>query len=98
MKEKPITPLPSKLLNAEAGLSAQAASTNVWKDAKTFASKIVDKDVFSDVVTLCRFFYKTEPVVATVINKLVEIGINDIIISKSGLSENEFRVFLSLKP
>lgn len=91
--------VPSRLLSkAEAALSAHAESTNVWKDAKTFAGKVVDKDEFSKTVTLCRFFYKTEPVVSTVINKLVEIGINDIIISKSGLSENEFRVFMALKP
>lgn len=90
--------LPDKLLKAEASYQAIAASTNVWKDAKTYSNKVVGKDEFSETVTLCRFFYKTEPVVATVINKLVEIGINDIIISKSGLSENEFRVFMALKP
>ena len=92
------TKVPVQLLKAESGLSSQAASTNVWKDVKTYASKTVTRDSFAELITLCRFFYKTEPVVATVINKLVEIGINDIIISKSGLSENEFRVFLSLKP
>jgi len=90
--------IPQKLLGAEASMAAQAASTNVWKDAKTFSTKVVDKAAYNEVVTLCRFFYKTEPVVSTVINKLVEIGINDIIISKTGLSENEFRVFLALKP
>lgn len=86
------------LLKAESSLAAQAASTNVWKDAKSYSTKVVDKAAYDEQVNLCRFFYKTEPVVATVINKLVEIGINDIIISKSGLSENEFRVFLALKP
>ena len=86
------------LLRAESSMMAQAASTNVWKDAKSFVNKVVDKQSFDDQVTLCRFFYKTEPLVATVINKLVEIGINDIIISKSGLSDNEFRVFTALKP
>jgi len=93
------TPIPQKLLGkAEAGFAAQAANTNVWKDAKTYSTKVVDKAAFDETITLCRFFYRTEPVVSTVINKLVEIGINDIIISKSGLSENEFRVFLALKP
>ena len=91
--------LPTKLLSkAEAATTAYATSTNVWKDAKTFAGKIVDKAAFDEQVTMCRFFYKTEPMVSTVINKLVEIGINDIIISKSGLSDNEFRIFSTLKP
>lgn len=96
--EPNIIPLPSRLLKAEASMAAQSASTNVWKDAKTYSTKIVDKDSFAEMVTLCRFFYKTEPVVSTVINKLVEIGINDLIISKNGLSDNEFRVFTALKP
>jgi hypothetical protein len=94
----PVEVLAGPLLKAESSMMAQSASTNVWKDAKTFSTKIVDKTAYDEQVTLCRFFYKTEPLVATVINKLVEIGINDIIISKNGLSDNEFRVFLALKP
>jgi hypothetical protein len=90
--------LPTQLASASFNMEAQAASTNVWKDAKTYALKVVDKVSYDEQINLCRFFYKTEPLVATVINKLVEIGINDIIISKSGLSDNEFRVFSALKP
>lgn len=90
--------LPKLLGKAESSMAAQAASTNVWKDAKTFSIKVVDKAAYDEQINLCRFFYKTEPVVSTVINKLVEIGINDIIISKNGLSDNEFRVFEALKP
>jgi len=91
-------PPPKKLQKAESSMMAQAASTNVWKDSKSYINKVVDKVSYDDQVSLCRFFYKTEPLVSTVINKLVEIGINDIIISKAGLSDNEFRVFTALKP
>lgn len=87
-----------KLSKSESALMPARASTNVWQDVKTDLTKAVDKTSFNNTVNLCRFFYKTEPIVSTVINKLVEIGINDIIISKSGLSDNEFRVFKSLKP
>jgi hypothetical protein len=97
IEEKVVIP-PKLAMASHAMNEAQAASTNVWTDAKLYLTKIVDKDSYDKQVALCRFFYKTEPVVATVINKLVEIGINDIIISKSGLSENEFRVFAALKP
>ena len=86
-----------KLAQAEAYMSA-AASVNPWKDNKTDSGKKTTYEEFIKTTDLCRFFYKTEPVVSTVINKLVEIGINDIIISKKGLSENEFRVFTALKP
>jgi hypothetical protein len=98
--DKPITTaMPKALLQkSESSLQAIATSTNVWKDVKTFSTKVIDKDAFAESVTLCRFFYRTDGMVSTVINKLVEIGINDIIISKSGLSDNEFRVFTSLKP
>jgi hypothetical protein len=98
VKEEAKPELSKMLAKAEAGMSAQAASTNVWQDPKTAIYKVVDKVEYDRIVNLCRFFYKTEPVVSTVINKLVEIGINDIIISKSGLSDNEFRVFQALKP
>lgn len=101
MKEKiesvaPADPL--RLLSKAESSMALAASTNVWKDPRAGLGLDVDKEDFNSTVDLCRFFYKTEPLVSTVINKLVEIAVNDIIISKSGLSENEFRVFLALKP
>jgi len=73
-------------------------TTNPWTDALKSMNKPYDYDKFVEVVNLCRFFYRTEPVVSTVVNKLVEIGINDLVFSKNGLSDNEFRVFSSLKP
>jgi hypothetical protein len=86
-----------KLAQAEVYMSA-LSSVNPWKETKTeFEEKTTYED-FVETTNLCRFFYKTEPVVATVINKLVEIGVNDIIISKKGLTDNEFRVFMALKP
>lgn len=59
-------------------------------------TKIVED--YQKSVTHCRFFYRTEPLVSTVIDKLVEIGINDLIFSKNKLSENEYRVFTAIKP
>lgn len=81
--------------------SATAATNdqikNPWSDVNKRSTTAYDYDAFVKDVDLCRFFYKTEPMVSTVINKLVEIGVNDIIFSKNGLSDNEFRVFLSIK-
>ncbi len=74
------------------------ASANPWQDVTNNFENQVDYEEYVDQVNEARFFYKTEPVVSTVVNKLVEIGINDLVISKSGLTENEFRVFQSLKP
>jgi hypothetical protein len=75
-----------------------STTTNPWTDALKAKDKKFDNEEFVKINSLCRFFYKTEPVVSTVINKLVEIGINDLIFSRNKLSENEFRVFTSIKP
>lgn len=73
-------------------------TTNPWTDALKSKDKKFDNEEFVKINSLCRFFYRTEPVVSTVINKLVEIGINDLVFSKNKLSENEFRVFMAIKP
>jgi hypothetical protein len=75
-----------------------STTTNPWTDALKAKDKKFDFEEFKKINSLCRFFYRTEPVVSTVINKLVEIGINDIVFSKNGLSENEFRLFSAIKP
>lgn len=86
------------LAKSSYGINLASASTNPWKDPSKDVDKEVEFDDFVKTIRLCQFFYTTEPIVSTVINKLVEIGINDLTISKSGLSENEFRVFTALKP
>lgn len=73
-------------------------TTNPWTDALKAKDKKFGYEEFVKINSLCKFFYRTEPVVSTVVNKLVEIGINDLVISKNKLSDNEFRVFTSLKP
>jgi mRNA-degrading endonuclease RelE of RelBE toxin-antitoxin system len=73
-------------------------TTNPWTDPLRAKDKKVDYDEYVKLNSLCRFFYKSEPVVSTVVNKLVEIGINDLVFSRNGLSDNEFRLFAALKP
>lgn len=73
-------------------------TTNPWTDALKAKDKKFDYDEYVILVKLCRFFYRSEPVVSTVCNKLVEIGINDLVFSRNKLSDNEFRVFTALKP
>lgn len=73
-------------------------TTNPWTDAIKSMNKPYGFDEFVTNTTLCRFFYRTEPVVSTVVNKLVEIGINDLVFSRNKLSDNELRLFNSLKP
>lgn len=75
-----------------------SSTTNPWTDAIKSMNKEYGYDEFVKITTLCRFFYRTEPVVSTVVNKLVEIGINDLVFSRNKLSDNEMRLFNSLKP
>lgn len=71
---------------------------NPWREIPNMITTVRNHDDFQKSMSHCRFFYKTEPVVSTVIDKLVEIGINDIVISKNKLTDNEHRIFTSLKP
>lgn len=52
---------------------------------------------YKDIVKECRFFYRKDPIIGTAINKMVEVGVNEIKFYKNGLSDNEFKVFTALK-
>ncbi len=71
---------------------------NPWTEIPKFKTTVKVHDDYLKSISHCRFFYRTEPLVSTVIDKLVEIGINDIVFSKNKLSENEYRVFKAIKP
>ncbi len=59
--------------------------------------KQLDLKQFRELVEQCRFFYKKDPLVSSTINKLVEIGINELQLGKNGLGDNEFKIFTSMK-
>jgi len=69
---------------------------NPW-NVKPSTAPAIDQAKYVDLVNKCRFYYRNDPIAATTINKIVEIAINDIELSKNGLSENEFRIFQGIK-
>lgn len=71
---------------------------NPWTVVPKFQTSVNNYNDFTVAVNHSRFFYRTEPLVSTVIDKLVEIGITDLVFAKNKLSDNEFRVFESVKP
>src|ERR1041385_8579760 len=71
---------------------------NPYTEVPKFKTSLNSQTDYIKSVNHCRFFYKTEPLVSTVIDKLVEIGINDLTFTKGKLTDNEFRVFEALKP
>lgn len=71
---------------------------NPWTEVPKFQTSVNRRNDYITAVNHCRFFYKAEPLVSTVIDKLVEIGVTDLMFDKNKLSDNEFRVFEALKP
>jgi len=74
--------------------------SNPWRDApyKREKSGSLNAKGYEKVVEECRYFYRKDPIASTTINKLVEIGINDLIIDKGSLSENQYRMLDGLRP
>ncbi len=71
---------------------------NPYTEIPKFKTSTRNYDDFVKCVNHSRFFYRVEPLVSTVLDKLVEIGINDITFHKGKMTDNEFRVFEALKP
>lgn len=69
-----------------------------WSPEDVDKLDIADVKEYKKAINSCRFYYERDPLASTAINKLVEVGITDLLFSKNKLSENEFQVFLSLEP
>ncbi|MCX8010062.1 MAG: hypothetical protein N3A61_02820 [Ignavibacteria bacterium] len=63
----------------------------IWTNLDCFSTN--KETDYHKIVEECRFFYRTDPIASTVINKLVEIGVSDIIVDVSELSPNESKIF-----
>ncbi len=94
-KEKKLTHKSAKaFLNVTMG-----DSENPWTDVDKLGGFSIDTvKLYRKTVDACRFFYKRDSLASSVINKMIEIAINELSISKNGLSENQFKLFQYLKP
>jgi hypothetical protein len=72
-------------------------SGNPWNPDSVDKMDSLSEKSFKKIVEACRFFYKHDALSSSVINKMVDIGINELIFSKQGLTDNEFRVFTALE-
>jgi hypothetical protein len=74
-----------------------------WQnDSYPWTPEDVDKLEFDDtkwheVVGECRYFYRRDPFVSTVINKIVDLAINDLIIRQGTARENVPKVLTAIK-
>lgn len=80
--------------------TSPANKYNPWRDAPYTKAKAgaLDERGFKKVVEECRYFYRRDPIANTTIDKLIEIGINNLIIDKGSLSENQYRILEGIKP
>jgi len=82
---------------------ASYSFVKTWNGATDWAPEEIDKleifdlDKFESIVQDCRFYYRRDPIASTVINKMVEIGVTNIVFDKGTLSDNEFRIFTGLE-
>lgn len=78
--------------------TSPSSKYNPWRDAdfKKVKSSEIEKK-FKEVVQTCRYFYRKDPIANTTIDKLVEIGVNNLVIDKGTLSDNQYRVLEGVK-
>lgn len=77
--------------------SSPTLNLNPWSYTDVDKMEDSNLDNFREVIKACRFFYRHDSIVSTVINKLVDISITDLIIPKNKLSANEYRIISALK-
>lgn len=91
-----------KLYGVDAAVYSPTLEPAMWGSMPTTlggsrVSKLDLPEKFEDLVKLCRFYYKRDPIGATVINKMVEIGVTELHNKKGNAGDYEFDVFDSLR-
>lgn len=95
IEEKPI-----KIKKAEAATfvpTYNGLTLDVWSPDDVDKLDYDDQKKFKEVVKDIRFFYERDPIASTVINKMVEIGVTDLVFDQGSLSDNEFRIFTGIE-
>jgi predicted CopG family antitoxin len=65
----------------------------VWKNLDVDRLETSRLEDYQKVVQECRFFYRSDPIASTVINKLVEIGITDLELDLSSFPQNDRKIY-----
>lgn len=69
---------------------------NNWSSDDVDKLEIPDLKKYKEIVKQCKFFYRRDPLAASILNKLIEIGITKLSFGADGLSANELRIFTSI--
>lgn len=74
------------------------ASTELFAPSDVDKLELRSDGDYHKIVEQCRFFYRKDPLAGSVIEKIVDIGLEDVLFNYDSLSENEARVFDGIKP
>lgn len=88
---------PMKLARAQFGSFMRTVSGDNWSPDGVDKLEVLNLKKYKEIVEQCRFFYRRDPIASTVLNKLIEIGITNLIFDKGSLSDNEFRIYLGVR-
>lgn len=72
--------------------------SNPWSPDDYDKLDTFESNDYHNVVNDCRFFYKRDPLASTTINKIVDIGVTDIIIDQGTLTDNEYKILIEILP
>lgn len=93
MAEKKVKPI--KLAQSTVNLLYDPAQTGVvFGDTIDYMSL---PKKYRDLIKMCRFFYKRDPIAGTIINKMVDFSITNLMNQKSNCSDEELAVYDSLR-
>jgi len=77
---------------------SSSSDENPWSPDEIDSMEMNKVDTYKKLVEACRFFYKKDALSSTTLNKLVEIGITELLVTQNGLSDNAFRAFQGMLP
>lgn len=86
-----------KLAKASMNFIGLDGTYNPWSPQDIDKMEVPKHDDYIKLINECRFYYRRDSIISTVINKLVEIGITELSLDKGKLSANEFRIFQGIK-
>lgn len=58
----------------------------------------IDINKYPELIKACRFYYKKDPVIASVVNRLADMAATDIIVERGNLRVNEFNTIKAIVP
>lgn len=97
MEETKLEEKKNKLAQATFTYLGGTSPYNPWSPSDIDKMESPNHDNFPKLVKECRFFYRKDPIASTVINKMVDLSLTDLVIERGKLSINEIRIFDGIK-